>query len=169
MFRRFVLLVALALPAAAHQYQLGSLAIGHPWSRATAPGMPMGVAYLSITNNGETADALIAASTPAAAHVEMHQTTIADGMARMRPLIEIALAPGSTVKIEPGGIHLMPVDLRMPLEAGRQVPLDLTFRRAGKITVQLRIEALDAAPTSPVAHRNPLPLPRATVGQVGVF
>ena len=30
MFRRFVLLVALALPAAAHQYQLGSLAIGHP-------------------------------------------------------------------------------------------------------------------------------------------
>jgi copper(I)-binding protein len=148
MFRRFVLLVAMALPATAHQYQLGSLVIGHPWSRPTAPGMPMGVAYLSITNNGKDADVLIAASTPLAARVEMHQTTIADGMARMRPLGEIAIAPGTTVKIEPGGIHLMLVDLKTPLETGKQVPLELTFRRAGKVTVQLSIEARDAPPSA---------------------
>ena len=37
---------------AAHQYSLGNLVIGHPWSRPTASGMPMGVAYLSITNHG---------------------------------------------------------------------------------------------------------------------
>jgi len=146
MFRHFVMLVALALPAAAHQYQLGSLLIDHPWSRATAPGMPMGVAYLSITNNGKAPDVLIAASTPAAARVEMHQTTIADGMARMRPLSEVVIAPGSTVKIEPGGIHLMLVDLKAPLAAGKQVPLDLTFRRAGRISVQLSVETRDAPP-----------------------
>src|SRR5512144_2370009 len=106
MISRLVLLVALALPAAAHQYQLGSLVIDHPWSRATAPGMPMGVAYLSITNNGKDPDVLIGASTPAATRVEMHETTIADGMARMRPLSEIVVARGATVKIAPGGIHL---------------------------------------------------------------
>jgi len=78
-------------PAVAHQYELGTLVIGHPWSRPTAPGMPMGVAYLSITNNGKTADALVAASSPAAARVEFHKTTLADGMARMRPLTEIAI------------------------------------------------------------------------------
>jgi copper(I)-binding protein len=140
MFRRFVLLVALALPAAAQQYQLGSLVIEHPWSRTTAPGMPMGVAYLSITNTGKAADELLSASTPAASRVEMHLTTIADGIARMRPLGEITIAPGSTVKIEPGGIHLMLVDLKAPLERGRQVPLDLTFRHAGRITLMLRVE-----------------------------
>jgi copper(I)-binding protein len=139
MFRRFVLLITLALPASAQQYQLDSLVISHPWSRATAAGMPMGVAYLSITNNGKDADVLIAASTPAAARVEMHQTTITDGIARMRPLGELVIEPGSTVKIEPGGIHLMLVDLKAPLEAGKPVPLELTFRRAGRITLRLAV------------------------------
>jgi copper(I)-binding protein len=141
MLRRFVLLVALALPVVAHQYQAGPLVIGHPWSRPTAPGMPMGVAYLSISNSGKEADSLIAASTPAAARVEIHQSTITDGMARMRPLAEIPIPPGATVKVEPGGIHLMLVDLRAPLAAGTQVPLEITFRRAGKVTVQLSVES----------------------------
>jgi copper(I)-binding protein len=148
---RFPLLLVAALhfsPAVAHQYQLGSLVIEHPWSRPTAPGMPMGVAYLSITNNGNRADVLIAASTPAAAQVQMHQTTIVDGMARMRPLAEIAIPAGATVKIEPGGIHLMLVDLKAPFELGRSVPLELTFRNAGKITVALSIETGDGPPSA---------------------
>src|SRR3569832_1615552 len=81
-----LLAAALALPASAQDFQLGTLVIAHPWSRPTAPGMPMGVAYLSITNKGKDTAALIAASTPAAARVEMHRTAIADGVARMRPV-----------------------------------------------------------------------------------
>jgi len=137
----FLLVGLLALPAAAHRYELGTLTIGHPWSRPTAPGMPMGVAYLTITNNGKVPDALVAASTPAAAHVEFHETTITDGMARMRPLQEVVIAPGQSVKIEPGGIHLMLVDLRSELVTGKPVPLTLEFRVAGRITVELSIEA----------------------------
>lgn len=150
MFRRFIPLLAAVMvaPAIAHQYELGKLVIGHPWSRPTAAGMPMGVAYLSITNNGSEAETLISASSPAAASVQFHQTTIADGMARMRPLAEITVAPGATVKIEPGGIHLMLVDLKAPLEPGKLVPLTLVFRKAGAITVQLAIEARDAPPAA---------------------
>ena len=52
----FTLLAAVLLAAAAHahQYSVGNLVIGHPWSRPTASGMPIGVAYLSITNNGRS-------------------------------------------------------------------------------------------------------------------
>jgi copper(I)-binding protein len=134
----------LAAAAAAHQYQLGTLVIDHPWSRATAPGMPMGVAYLSITNHGKDADALVGASTPAAARVEMHESSIVDGMARMRPVSEVAIAPGATVDIRPGGIHLMLVDLKSALARGTTVPLVLEFRHAGTLTVQLEVEARDA-------------------------
>ena len=144
MFRRFLLLIALALPASAQNFQLGTLLIGHPWSRPTAAGMPMGVAYLSITNKGKDSDALIAASTPAAARVEMHRTAIADGVARMRPVESVTIAPGTTTRIEPGGIHLMLVDLKAPLQAGARIPLDLTFRTAGRVTVQVDVVA--AAP-----------------------
>jgi copper(I)-binding protein len=148
--RLFPLLAAgcLAAVAAAHQYELGALTIAHPWSRPTAPGMSMGVAYFFITNHGSAPDVLIGASTPAAASVQMHQTTITEGMARMRPLTEIVIAPGATVRIEPGGIHLMLVELKAPLELGKSVPLELQFRTAGKITVQLSIEARDAPPAT---------------------
>jgi len=160
MFRRLIPLLAAgalcATPASAHQYELGTLVIGHPWARPTAPGMPLGAAYLSITNNGKYADALVAASSPAAARVEFHQTTLADGMARMRPLTEIAIAPGATVKIEPGGIHVMLADLKAPLEPGKPVPLELEFRVAGKLTVELSIEARDAPPAAENAMKESL-------------
>jgi len=143
--RRLVLLFAVALTAgAAHQYELGTLVIEHPWSRPTAPGMPMGVAYLSIANRGKSADTLVGASSPVADKVEMHETSIVDGMARMRPLSAIDIPPGATVKIQPGGIHLMLVGLKTPLERGKTAPLVLEFRDAGRITVQLGIEAPDA-------------------------
>jgi copper(I)-binding protein len=145
--RRLLLLGASVLCCAitiAATHEHGALRISQPWSRATAAGMPMGVAYLNITNLGKKADALIAASTPAAARVEMHHTTLVDGMARMRPLREIAIAAGATVKIEPGGIHLMLVDLKAPLVAGEPVPLTLEFRVAGRVTVELDVKAPQA-------------------------
>jgi copper(I)-binding protein len=131
----------LTAAAGAHEFHSGDLVIAHPWSRPTAPGMPMGVAYLSITNNGKAEDTLIAASSPAAARVEMHETTISDGMARMRPLRQIVIGPGQSVQIAPGGIHLMLVDLKAPLALGASVPLTLIFRVAGKVEVTLDVEA----------------------------
>lgn len=115
--------------------------ISDAWTRPTATGMPMGVAYFTITNNTGADDALVAASTPAAARVEMHETSIEDGMARMRPLTEIAVPRAGRVAVAPGGIHLMLVDLVQPLEAGSRVPLVLEFRTAGKMTVELSVEA----------------------------
>jgi copper(I)-binding protein len=145
MFRRRTFLLfatgACALSALAQQIEPGTLVISRPWSRPTVQGMPMGVAYLSITNNGKTADVLTGASSPAAARVEIHQTTFADGMARMRSVTDVTIAPGATVKFEPGGIHLMLVDLKAPLETGKPVPLELHFRSAGKISVVLNVEA----------------------------
>ncbi|HEX6638551.1 MAG TPA: TonB-dependent receptor [Steroidobacteraceae bacterium] len=145
--KRLLFVAALFMGAAvsAHDYTAGKILIAHPWSRPTAPGMPMGVAYLSLENRGTTEDALTGASTPAAARVELHQTTFSEGIARMRPLAQVVLPPGRTVKIEPGGVHMMLVDLKHPLEAGTQVPLVLEFRDAGRIEVMLHIEQRDVA------------------------
>ena len=143
----FTLLAASSLAAAAyaHQYSVGSLVIGHPWSRPTASGMPTGVAYLSITNNGPEQDTLIAARTPAAAQVEFHRTSLEAGMARMRPAGALVVASNSTVTAEPGGLHLMLVELKAPLVAGTFIPLVLEFKSAGAITVQLQVESQGAA------------------------
>jgi iron complex outermembrane receptor protein len=146
---RFLILLAVAMawPAAtyAHDYQAGNIRIAHPWSRPTPRGMPMGVAYFTLENRGATEDALLSASTPMAARVEFHQTTLSEGVARMRAIAQVLLPAGRTVKVEPGGIHMMLVELKQPLEAGTQVPLTLVFRDARKIDVMLSVEHRDVA------------------------
>jgi iron complex outermembrane receptor protein len=109
----------------------------------------MGVAYLSITNNGPTEEVLLGARSPAAARVELHQTIVSEGMARMRPLPQIAIAPGATVRIAPGGIHLMLFNLTAPLSIGDEVPLILSFREAGEFAVEIKVEARDTAAVAP--------------------
>ena len=144
----FALLAVCALAAAAHadQYSIGKLLIGHPWTRPTAAGVPTGVAYLSITNNGSREDTLVAAHTPAAARVEFHRSSFEGGMARMRPAATLVIRPNATLTAEPGGLHLMLVDLKAPLVAGASVPLVLQFKAAGEITVQMMVEPQGSAP-----------------------
>jgi hypothetical protein len=149
MLRQLLALLAagvLAAAAYAHQYSVGNLIIGHPWSRPTAPGMPAGAAYLSITNKGPREDTLIAARTPAAARVEFHRTSLESGVARMRPAGTLVVAPNATITAEPGGLHLMLVDLKTPLVEGTFVPLVLTFKSAGDVTVQLKVETREGSP-----------------------
>lgn len=147
---RLALSAALILSAAAHAHPffVGNLVIDHLWSRPTTTGMPTGVAYLSITNKGPQEDELIAAHTPVAARVEFHRTSLEQGMARMRPAGALLVPPGSTLIAEPGGLHLMLVDLKSPLIAGTTLPLVLKFRIAGEITVSLRVAPHDTAASS---------------------
>jgi copper(I)-binding protein len=55
----------------------------------------------------------------------------------MRPVESIECPPGVTVKIEPGGLHVMLLGLTHPLVAGTKFPLTLRFRDAGSMTVQV--------------------------------
>jgi periplasmic copper chaperone A len=143
MLRRFACLATLLVACSVHarDFRVGDIVIADAWTRPTATGMPMGVAYFTLTNLGRTADALIAASTPLAARAEIHETSIVEGMARMRPLGEIGLAAGQRVAVAPGGIHLMLVGLKAPLAAGTRVPLTLEFRAAGRVTIELTVTA----------------------------
>lgn len=120
-------------------FAAGDLAIQKPWSRPTMEGMPMGVAYLVIENRGRSTDKLLGASTPAAEAVELHRTVVADGMASMRPVEAVDIAPGATIHIEPEGLHFMLVGLKQPLVAGAEYPLELSFERAGRVTVQVKV------------------------------
>jgi copper(I)-binding protein len=154
--RRFIAFVPLGLAlifcaataTRAHEFKSGALTIRHPWSRPTTEGMP-GVAYFSVVNAGAKPDTLLMASTPAATRVEFHRTTIERGTARMRPAGELLITAGGTLSAEPGGLHLMLVDLKVPLARGTLVPLVLTFKAAGEVTVQLRVESPDAAAARP--------------------
>lgn len=108
---------------------------------------PMGVdlpaaGYLTIVGAPNAADALVGASSPLAATVELHETMAgASGMTGMQPVARLEIAAGATVTLAPGGYHLMLFGLtRMPA-VGETVELTLTFATAGKVTVMAEVRA----------------------------
>lgn len=122
-----------------------TLRVERPWARATPPGATIGAGYLELRNAGDTADRLVRATSPRAAAVQIHETQLADGMMRMREIDGLAIPAGASVRLEPGGTHLMLIDLPRPLVAGERVPLVLHFARAGQLTAELVV----APPGSP--------------------
>ena len=68
-----------------------------------------------------------------------------DGVMTMRKLDNgLTIEPGKTVKLAPGGYHLMMFDLKSPLKQGDKVPVTLEFEKAGKVTVSFDIQGIGA-------------------------
>lgn len=121
-----------------------ALEVTEAWARATPPGAKTGAAYISLRNNGAEDDALLAATSTAAGSVEIHETVEKDGVAKMRPLGEAPIPAGGMLEMKPGGTHLMLMELSAPLVEGSMVPLTLTFKQAGAITIHAEIGPLGA-------------------------
>jgi len=135
----------LAAPARAADVKAGDLVITQAWSRATPSGAKIGSGYLTIENKGATVDRLIGGSAEAAGKVEVHQMTMKNGVMTMRPVDNgLAIDPGKTVKLAPGGYHLMIFDLKQPLKQGEKLPVTLDFEKAGKVTVSLDVQGIGA-------------------------
>jgi copper(I)-binding protein len=139
------LCATLIAPAAAHEYNVGSLHIGHPWSRATPKGATIGAGYLKITNNGTTPDRLIGGSSDAAKSFELHVMSMENGVMKMRPVEGgIEIKPGETVEFKPESYHAMFVGLKEPLVQGHRVKATLEFAKAGKVAVEFVVEGVGA-------------------------
>ena len=148
---RFALSVALALavPAlsvAAHEYKLGSLDIIEPWARATPPTAQTGGGFLVIANKSTSPDRLIAAKSPVADKVKIHEMKMDGNVMRMREFdMGLEIPPGATVQLKPGGFHIMFMGLKAPFAKDAKIPVTLVFEKAGSIDVEMVVEAMGAA------------------------
>lgn len=127
--------------AAAHEFEVGDLRIGHPYARPTIANLRTGAAYLTLENKGKSADKLIGISSPVAQSVEMHTMSMENGVMKMREVSSIELKPGEKVTMQPGdSYHLMLMGLTQQLKAGDKFPMTLTFEKAGKKEVGVWVE-----------------------------
>lgn len=118
----------------------GGPSVADAWVRASIGTADPVAAYLVITNSTGHDDALLGASSPAAASVEVHETSTDEGgMTGMVPLGRLDVPAGSTVRLAPGGMHLMLMGLIRPLRVGDSVELDLMFEHAGRLVVQAEV------------------------------
>lgn len=121
--------------------------------RAPAPGQKVAGAYMEIVSR--TPLALTGVASASAATAELHSTSMEGGVMRMRPVARIELPAGKAVKLAPGGLHIMLVDLRQPLKPGDRVPLTLTVQGAdlaSRSVISIQAEVRDSAPDAHHGH-----------------
>jgi copper(I)-binding protein len=148
-----VALTVSATSVGAHDYTRGGLFIDHPWTRPTPQGVKVGAGYFVIRNRGKSPDRLVSASSPIAGKVEIHQTSVKDGVATMREVQGgLKIAPGKSVEFKPRSFHLMLLDLKQALKQGDKFPATLVFDKAGAIDVEFQVDATSTA--APAKHKH---------------
>lgn len=133
-FSALFLSFLIAMPALA-----AGIKIENAWVRAPAPGQAVVGGFLDITSSLSDAS-LVSASSPVAEVTELHEMSMKDAVMIMRPVPYIRLPKGQTIRLAPGGLHIMLIDLKKPLKAGDRVALTLKIL-SGKKTSLYEITA----------------------------
>lgn len=137
--------IAAKVDAPSAAIKAGDLSIETPWIRATPGGAKVAGGYVTVINSGKDADKLVGAAIPQAGRGEIHSMSMEDGVMKMAPVEGgLAIEPGASVALKPGGLHLMFLDLTNGLKAGETVQGTLEFERAGKVPVSFTVAPIGA-------------------------
>lgn len=120
---------------------VGALEISEAFTRVTPLSATAARAFLQVTNKGTDTDRLIAASSPAAARVVVHEMKMQEKSMKM---VEVAggmeVAGGEILSLSAGGFHhLMFIDIKAAFVEGDKIPVTLTFGRAGTVDLHLPV------------------------------
>lgn len=150
--RTLSILFAVVLAAGA---QAQTVEVKNAWVRATVQGQKATGAFMQIT--APAASTLVSISTPVAAVAEVHEMKMDGDVMRMRPLTKgLELPAGTTVQLQPGGYHLMLMELKLPLQKDTTIPITLTLQNSKGVqsTQELRVPVLTAAPKGQAEHQH---------------
>jgi periplasmic copper chaperone A len=104
--------------------------VEEPWVRGTVASQKATGAFMRLTP--EKNARLVAASSPVAGVVEIHEMAMEKDVMKMRQIPGLDLAAGRTTELKPGGYHVMLMDLKQPVKGGETVPITLVFEDDAK-------------------------------------
>ncbi|HAT38687.1 copper chaperone PCu(A)C [Polynucleobacter necessarius] len=133
--------LSLSFTVLAQEVRVGSIKIEHAYTRATVPGQQVAGGFMKIENTG-AADQLVAASSPVADEMQLHEMAMEGNVMKMREVKAIAIPASGAVELKPGGLHLMFINIKAPLAAGEIVPVKLRFAKAGEVEVKMPVNAM---------------------------
>ncbi len=141
--KKLIGFVLLALMLAAAQCNGGNavpkIAVEDAWARPSAMKAGSGAVYVTLKNTGGD-DVLVSAASDVAEAVELHQTKMDGDMMKMSPVPNIPIPAGETVKLEPGGEHIMLINLKQPLKPGETISVTLNFEKSDAMTLDVPVK-----------------------------
>lgn len=118
--------------------------VGAPWVRLMPPTMSRTAAYLELRNTTKRDIEIVAGESPVAGVTELHEH-IEDqqGVMRMRQVDSFTIPANGYLKVQPGSLHIMLVDLREPLEEGQPVPIELELEGIGSVHLKAEVRRVE--------------------------
>lgn len=149
--KNLVAAAVLSLTAAAWAQ---SVKVEDPWVRGTVATQKATGAFMRLTPEKNTR--LVAASSPVAGVVEIHEMAMENDVMKMRQIPGLDLAAGRTMELKPGGYHVMLMDLKQQLKGGDVVPITLVFEDEAKKRftqdIKAPVTALGGGNAAPMQH-----------------
>ncbi|MBX2806189.1 MAG: copper chaperone PCu(A)C [Hyphomicrobiales bacterium] len=115
------------------------ITVSDAWVRMAPPVLKTHGGFLTLTNDGEESKELIGATSKNYGEVQIHLSKIIDGVSTMQRMESVEVAAGKTVEFKHGGLHLMLMSAKIPLEEGSTVPIMLNFRSGETVHVEAMV------------------------------
>lgn len=129
----------------AQQFKANSIVIERPWTRATPGGAKVAGGYMTVTNTGSEPDRLVGGTLLQAGHFTVHEMKMDGNVMQMREVQGgLEIKPGQKMELNPGGYHVMFMDLHEPLKQGDLLKGQLRFEKAGTVDIEYRVEGVGA-------------------------
>lgn len=104
----------------------GTFVVRDPWVKAADSGMT--AAFATLLNQGDSDVTVVSATSDVSDVVEIHEMTMqAGGMVMQQKPDGITVPAGAEHVLEPGGDHLMLMNLSRPVQPGDEVTFTLTL------------------------------------------
>lgn len=115
-----------------------------PYVRLVPPGTPATGAFFTLKNNGDKDHKVVKAESAAAKVTELHNHVHEGGMMKMRPVKDIDIKAKGEAVLQPGGLHVMLIDLKQPMQEGGNVSLKLTFEDNSSKEISVPVRRIQA-------------------------
>ena len=113
--------------------------------REVPPVSTTSAAFMTLRNTGTEDHAVVTARSPAAEIVELHTHIMGDdGMHRMREVEKVEIPAGGETVLQPGGLHVMLINLAAPLKAGETVELTLVYDDGSEETLAAGVKTVES-------------------------
>ena len=149
-----VLLAGLMISAGALAASADVVTVQEPYVRLAPPNAPATAAFMVLKNSGDKDVKVMKADNPASKLTELHTHINDNGVMKMRPVPAIEIKAKAETKLQPGGLHVMLINLNAPMKEGDVVPITLTFDDGSSKKVDAKVMKPVAAGMPAMEHKH---------------
>jgi hypothetical protein len=131
-----------------------SIQVHDAWIRAVPPNATTTAAYMVLENKSGQDDQLIGARSPIAKKLELHNVRKEGEMMQMYPVKHIDVPTHGSTTLQPGGLHIMLIDLKAVPKAGEEVSLILAFQHAGDVELKVPVKESQMGQEKSMKHEQ---------------